>query len=168
MKKLLSLIPVTLIVLFFVPTISAQTTEWYPGYSFQEKSVPSWIKNSVSFWVDGQVSDTEFLNAVEFLVSENIIQTSVPKVTAESQIYTVTDTYQIWGISSSANGFPQNVRCDGNDIAISGGFKSPYTGVFPSMIRPEGAHEYSFSLVNVASNESGGVATLYVTCMKVN
>jgi phosphonate transport system substrate-binding protein len=36
--------------------------------------VPSWIKNTASFWVDGNVSDTEFLNAMEFLIGEGIIQ----------------------------------------------------------------------------------------------
>lgn len=40
-------------------------------------SVPSWIKNTASFWVDGNVSDAEFLSAMEFLIGEGIIK--VPK-----------------------------------------------------------------------------------------
>ena len=40
----------------------------------ESDSVPSWIKNTASFWVDGNVSDTEFLNAMEFLIGEGIIQ----------------------------------------------------------------------------------------------
>ena len=156
------------IVLLIPLTISAQIPEWYGEEAVVEKSVPKWIKTSVAFWVDGQVSDTEFLSAVEFLVSENIIQTSIPKVSAESQIYTVTESYQIWGISSSANGNSKLVKGDGNEIAISGGFESPYLGIFPAMIKPYNTNAYDFSLVNVASNESGGSATLYVTCMKVN
>jgi hypothetical protein len=166
-KKLLSITSVSLFLLFLIPTISAQVPEWYGGDAVQEKSVPEWIKNSVAFWVNGQVSDAEFLNTVEFLVSENIIQTSVPKANAESQIYTVTTSYDIWGISSSANGMSKTLRCTGNDIAISGGFDTPYFGIYPAMIKPIGVHEYAFSLVNVASNESVGSATLYVTCMKV-
>ncbi|MFB5645379.1 MAG: phosphate/phosphite/phosphonate ABC transporter substrate-binding protein [Nitrosopumilaceae archaeon] len=42
--------------------------------SAESNSVPSWIKNTASFWVDGNVSDTEFLNAMEFLIGEGIIQ----------------------------------------------------------------------------------------------
>lgn len=42
--------------------------------SAQSDSVPSWIKNTASFWVEGNVSDTEFLNAMEFLIGEGIIQ----------------------------------------------------------------------------------------------
>ena len=44
--------------------------------SAESDSVPSWIKNTASFWVDGNVSDTEFLNAMEFLIGEGIIQIS--------------------------------------------------------------------------------------------
>lgn len=37
-------------------------------------AVPPWIKTSMQFWVDGQTSDAEFLNAVEFLANEEIIR----------------------------------------------------------------------------------------------
>jgi len=36
--------------------------------------VPPWIKTSMGYWVDGQTSDTEFLNAVEYLANEKIIR----------------------------------------------------------------------------------------------
>jgi hypothetical protein len=36
--------------------------------------VPPWIKTSMGYWVDGQTSDAEFLNAVEFLANEKIIR----------------------------------------------------------------------------------------------
>ncbi|MGD2106009.1 MAG: hypothetical protein PVH93_00210 [Nitrosopumilaceae archaeon] len=44
------------------------------------KTVPEWIKTSMQFWVEGQTSDAEFLNAVEFLANEEIIQVSVEDV----------------------------------------------------------------------------------------
>ena len=50
-----------------IPTITQNV-------SAESDSVPSWIKNTASFWVDGNVSDTEFLNALEFLIGEGIIQ----------------------------------------------------------------------------------------------
>jgi len=39
-----------------------------------DKTVPAWIKTSMQFWVEGQTSDAEFLNAVEFLANEDIIR----------------------------------------------------------------------------------------------
>jgi hypothetical protein len=137
--------------------------------SAEENLIPSWIKNTAGWWASGSIGDTEFLKAIEYLVSENIIQTSTPKATAEPQFYVVTDdTYIIWGMSSSANGQSKHVRCNDNDIAISGGFEAPYNGIFAKKIKPDSLHQYSFSLVNVGSDKSGGMAKLYVTCMKVD
>lgn len=36
-------------------------------------SIPQWIKNVADWWSKGQVSDTEFLKAIEYLVNNNII-----------------------------------------------------------------------------------------------
>lgn len=44
--------------------------------SGEEALIPSWIKNTAGFWVDDQVSDVEFLNAIEFLVNQGIISVS--------------------------------------------------------------------------------------------
>jgi len=35
--------------------------------------VPSWIKTTAGFWVDGFSSDTEFVNAIQFLIKEGVI-----------------------------------------------------------------------------------------------
>ena len=35
--------------------------------------VPSWIKTTAGFWVDGFSSDNEFVNAIEFLINEGVI-----------------------------------------------------------------------------------------------
>ena len=37
-------------------------------------STPSWAKFLGTFWSDGQISDSEFLEAIQFLVNEDIIQ----------------------------------------------------------------------------------------------
>jgi len=42
--------------------------------SAEEGLIPSWIKNTVSFWVEDEVSDTEFVNAMQFLIKEEIIE----------------------------------------------------------------------------------------------
>lgn len=36
-------------------------------------SVPSWIKTTAGFWVDGFSSDGEFVNAIQFLINEGVI-----------------------------------------------------------------------------------------------
>ena len=41
--------------------------------SAEESLIPSWIKTTASFWVNDQVSDSEFISALQFLVKEGIL-----------------------------------------------------------------------------------------------
>ena len=49
------------------------------------ESVPEWVKNTAGWWATDQISETEFVNAVEFLVKENIIQVNVSQTSETSQ-----------------------------------------------------------------------------------
>lgn len=44
--------------------------------------VPSWIKTSMGYWVEGYTTDAEFLSAVEFLANEKIIRVAEPASTS--------------------------------------------------------------------------------------
>ena len=37
-------------------------------------NVPEWVKNTAGWWAEDAISETEFLNAIEFLIKEGIIQ----------------------------------------------------------------------------------------------
>ena len=39
-------------------------------------SIPSWIKNTAKWWSEGQTNDTDFLNAMQYLIDQNILHTS--------------------------------------------------------------------------------------------
>jgi len=47
-----------------ISSVSAQT----------ESSIPTWIKTAVGFWVNDQISDQEFLNAIEYFVENEMIK----------------------------------------------------------------------------------------------
>ena len=49
------------------------------------ENVPSWIKNTAGWWATDVISETEFVNAIEFLVKENIIQVDVSQTSETSQ-----------------------------------------------------------------------------------
>ena len=51
--------------------------------SGEEALIPSWIKNTAKFWANNQVGDTEFINALQFMIQNNIIQVSSPNETIE-------------------------------------------------------------------------------------
>jgi micrococcal nuclease len=45
--------------------------------SAEEGLIPAWIKNSAKFWVEGDVSDQEFITSIEWMIENNLLQTSV-------------------------------------------------------------------------------------------
>jgi len=42
--------------------------------SAQSDSVPSWIKNTAGWWADGTIDDGTFVNAIQYLIKEGLIQ----------------------------------------------------------------------------------------------
>jgi plastocyanin len=42
--------------------------------SAEEGLIPSWIKTTAGFWVNEQVSDSEFISALQFMITNGIIQ----------------------------------------------------------------------------------------------
>ncbi len=63
MKKIFLAITFSIITVSLLSVTYAQTNSL----------IPSWIKNTAGFWVDEQISDQEFLNALQFLVNEGIL-----------------------------------------------------------------------------------------------
>ena len=59
-------------ILFFVISLSAIL--FLPSVSAQ--SVPDWIKNTAGWWAEGQIDDQTFVNGIQFLIKEDIIQLS--------------------------------------------------------------------------------------------
>ena len=45
-----------------------------------EALIPSWIRNTAGFWVSGDVTDHEFLNAIQFLIENDIIILNSEKI----------------------------------------------------------------------------------------
>ena len=42
----------------------------------QSDAIPSWIKNTAGWWAEDQISETEFVNSIEYLIDSGIIQMS--------------------------------------------------------------------------------------------
>ena len=49
------------------------------------ENVPDWVKNTAGWWAEDVISETEFVNAIEYLVKENIIQVNVSQTSETSQ-----------------------------------------------------------------------------------
>ena len=50
--------------------------------SAEEGLIPSWIKNTALWYGEGQVSDTEFISALQFLINQDVIKIPITEVSA--------------------------------------------------------------------------------------
>ncbi len=48
--------------------------------------IPNWIRNNALWWSDGKISDTEFINGIQFLIDQKIIQISAQSQSTESTL----------------------------------------------------------------------------------
>mgnify|MGYP001196709339 CR=1 FL=1 len=72
MKKLMLMVTVVMVITLVFPFASAE-------------NVPDWIKNTAGWWATDAISETEFVNAVEFLINDGIIQVSASQSTEDAQ-----------------------------------------------------------------------------------
>jgi len=54
---------------------SGQQTEFafVVGGKMKESSVPEWVKNNAGWWADGQIPDSAFIDGIEYLIKDGII-----------------------------------------------------------------------------------------------
>ena len=72
MYRFLSILSV-LIIISTVPIVSAEVIRG-------ESTVPDWVKNTAGWWASDQIPDSAFLQAIEFLIKEEIITVQIPAV----------------------------------------------------------------------------------------
>ena len=78
----------TFFLIFSVIIVSSLSTH---SIFAEESEMPQWIKNTAGWWSDGQIADSDFIQGMEFLINQEIIQ--VP-VTNSSPI--TSDTVPEW------------------------------------------------------------------------
>ena len=61
----------------------------------EENRVPEWVKNTAAWWAMDQISEAEFLNAIEFLANQGIIKITGQSISAEEKYMTVDYKFSI-------------------------------------------------------------------------
>ncbi|HSG74363.1 MAG TPA: PhnD/SsuA/transferrin family substrate-binding protein, partial [Nitrosopumilaceae archaeon] len=54
----------------------------------ESEIVPSWIKNTAGYWANNEISDVEFMNAIEYLIGQGAIQ--IPNLSEGVDVDTIT------------------------------------------------------------------------------
>ena len=76
------------------------------------ESIPLWVKNTAGWWANGQIDDSEFITALQFLIKNKIIKIDLVQ-THEEKLETIPD----W-VKNTANWWAENKIHD--DEFISG------------------------------------------------
>ncbi|MDE1873131.1 MAG: hypothetical protein KGH99_06615, partial [Thaumarchaeota archaeon] len=43
------------------------------GHKITGNTIPYWLKNAASWWFEGKIDDTTFLNLIDYLISNKLI-----------------------------------------------------------------------------------------------
>jgi len=57
-------------------------------------SVPEWVKNTAGWWSEDLISETEFVNAIEFLVNTGIIVTTNDEYEPQKPAHDIEDFFK--------------------------------------------------------------------------
>ena len=71
MRNFICVFPIFALLMFSTPFVYAD-------------SIPDWVKNTAGWWATDAISEREFVNAMEFLISDNIIQIKSTSSTTSS------------------------------------------------------------------------------------
>ena len=72
-KKLLSIILGISLFSIIAFSVNAIATE--------NSSLPAWVKNNARWWVDGEISDSDYILSLQYLVSEGLIEMPILPIT---------------------------------------------------------------------------------------
>lgn len=52
------------------------------GVYAQDSTIPDWVKNNAKWWADGQIAESDFISAMQYLINQQIITIPVTSVIA--------------------------------------------------------------------------------------
>ena len=52
------------------------------GVYAETSTVPDWVKNNAKWWADGQIPESDFINAIQYLITNGILKIPITEVTA--------------------------------------------------------------------------------------
>lgn len=79
----------------------------------QQPPIPSWIKNTAKWWGEGQISDDEFIKAIQYLIDQKIL------IITSNAGFSQTQSSVNGGISPVANNTSQTIELSGISYQVT-------------------------------------------------
>jgi len=52
------------------------------GVYAETSTIPDWVKNNAKWWSEGQIAESDYISALQFLINQGIIKIPITEVTA--------------------------------------------------------------------------------------
>lgn len=129
----------------------------------ESSSIPSWLKSTAKFWGEGQISDTEFMKAMQWLIDHGYLKVSstvTPSAQSQQSSQSSTTT------SNSAINQNSDTLTNSNYNAISTNpnqYKDRWTKFSGEIITVETSGDITAVQLNLADLEFGKIVIAYFT-----
>lgn len=94
MKEYWILSVITLVIVLFSVTAYAQSS-----------AIPDWVKNNAKWWSEGQIGESDYIQSLQYLISQGIIEIPITKAIAAEVNLTDDDTAQSFIIHFSKGSY---------------------------------------------------------------
>lgn len=75
------------------------------GAYAESSNIPDWVKNNAEWWADGQIGESDFINAMQYLISQGILKIPITEVTAATTSVSENDTAQSFVVHFSGGDY---------------------------------------------------------------
>ena len=80
------------------------------GVYAETSTVPDWVKNNAKWWADGQIGESDFINAMQYLITHGILEIPITEVTAATTTLSDNERAQSFVVHySGGDYFPEPV-----------------------------------------------------------
>ena len=91
------------------------TTGTFASAQTAQSNVPDWVKNNAGWWADGSISESDFLQGIQWLINEEIIQVATAeKIVSQTEFQSMVD--RINGLEQNQNEIADMIK--ENTIAL--------------------------------------------------
>ncbi len=75
------------------------------GAYAESSNVPDWVKNNAAWWADGQIGESDFINSMQYLVGQGILEIPISEISATSISLSESETAQSFVVHYSGGDY---------------------------------------------------------------
>lgn len=79
------------------------------GVYAETSTIPDWVKNNANWWADGQIPESDFISAMQYLINQDIISIPITEVNAATTSLSDSERAQSFVVHFSGGDFTEPI-----------------------------------------------------------